>query len=179
MFSTKSVYSPIKKHEEVWVLQLLMFTLHICSKVVIFWSLLILFVESCVFINNSFNQDSFSIFNENFKFVSTSHSYNTRSASNSLLCVPSYNSVRSARKSIINLTTLTCISAVLLHNPIIQFTKHQISTYIYSTVSTAPSFMGTLAGISHTLKILKSKSLTSSPGKRFQTAAPPVVHSNH
>ena len=28
-------------------------------------------VESCIFINNCFNRDSFSIFNENFKLVST------------------------------------------------------------------------------------------------------------
>ena len=41
-------------------------------------------VESCVFINNCF-KDSFSIFNENFKLVSTSYSHNTRSASNGLL----------------------------------------------------------------------------------------------
>ena len=49
-------------------------------------------VESCIFINNCFNKDSFSIFNENFKLVSTTHSYNTRSARNGLLFVPSYNS---------------------------------------------------------------------------------------
>ena len=53
---------------------------------------------SCVFINNCFNIDSFSIFNENFKLVSTSHSYNTRSASNGLLFVQSHNSVRFGRK---------------------------------------------------------------------------------
>ena len=35
-------------------------------------------VESCIFINNCFNKDSFSIFNENFKLVSTIHSYYTR-----------------------------------------------------------------------------------------------------
>ena len=43
----------------------------------------------CIFINNCFNRDSFSIFNENFKLVSTMHSYNTRSARNGLLFVPS------------------------------------------------------------------------------------------
>ena len=64
--------------------------------------------ESCVFINNYFNKDSFSIFNENFKLVSTTHSYNTRSARNSLLFVPSHNSARFGRKSIIHSTTLTC-----------------------------------------------------------------------
>ena len=50
-------------------------------------------VESCIFINTCFNRDSFSIFNENFKLVSTRHSYNTRSARNGLLFVPSYNTV--------------------------------------------------------------------------------------
>ena len=55
-------------------------------------------VESCIFINNCFNRDSFSIFNENFKLVSTTHSYNTRSAGNGLLFVPSYNTVRFGRK---------------------------------------------------------------------------------
>ena len=44
-------------------------------------------VESCIFISNCFNRDSFSIFNENFKLVSTTHSYNTRSARNGLLFV--------------------------------------------------------------------------------------------
>ena len=62
-------------------------------------------VESCVFINNCFNKDSFSIFNESFKLVSSTHSYNTRSASYGLLFVPSYNSVRFGRKSIIHSTT--------------------------------------------------------------------------
>ena len=47
-------------------------------------------VETCIFINNCFNRDSFSIFNKNFKLVSTTHSYNTRSGRNSLLFVPSY-----------------------------------------------------------------------------------------
>ena len=64
-------------------------------------------VESCVFINNCFNKDSFSIFKENLKSVSTTHSYNTRSASNDLLFVPSYDSVRFGRISIIHSATLT------------------------------------------------------------------------
>ena len=67
----------------------------------------IITVESCIFINNCFNRDSFSIFNENFRLVSTMHSYNTRSARNGLLFVPSYNTVRFGRKSIIHFTTLT------------------------------------------------------------------------
>ena len=39
-------------------------------------------VESCIFINNCFTKDSFFIFNENLKLISTTHSYNTRSARN-------------------------------------------------------------------------------------------------
>ena len=66
-------------------------------------------VESCIFINNCFNRDSSSIFNENFKLVSTVHSYNTRSARNGLLFVPSYNTVRFGRKTIIHSTTLNGI----------------------------------------------------------------------
>ena len=52
-------------------------------------------------------KDSFSIFNENFKLVSIMHSCDIRSARNGLLFVPSYNSVRFGRKSIIHSTTLT------------------------------------------------------------------------
>ena len=47
--------------------------------------------ESCIFINNCFNMDSFQL-------VSTMHSHNTRSARNGLLFVPSYNIVRFGRK---------------------------------------------------------------------------------
>ena len=50
---------------------------------------------------------SFSIFNENFKLVSTTHLYNTRSARNGLWFVSSYKSVRFERKLIIHSTTLT------------------------------------------------------------------------
>ena len=64
-------------------------------------------VEGRVFVKNCFNKNSFSIFNENFKLVSISHSYNTRSAGNGLLFVQSYNSVRFGRKSIIHSTTFT------------------------------------------------------------------------
>ena len=55
-------------------------------------------------INNYFNKASFSIFDDNFKLVSTTHSYNTRSARNGVLFVPSY---KFGRKSIIYSTTLT------------------------------------------------------------------------
>ena len=63
-------------------------------------------VESCIFINNCFSKNFFSIFNEYFKLVSTTHSYNTRSARNDLLFVPSYKTVRFGIKSIIHSTTL-------------------------------------------------------------------------
>ena len=52
------------------------------------------------------NMDSFSIFTENFELASAVHSYNTRSERNGLLSVPSYNSVRFGRKSIIHSTNL-------------------------------------------------------------------------
>ena len=55
-------------------------------------------VESCIFINIYFNKDSFSIFNENFKLISTAHSCNTRSARNDLLVVTCYNTVTFGRK---------------------------------------------------------------------------------
>ena len=64
-------------------------------------------IESCIFINNCFNKDSFSIFNKNFKLVSTTHSYNVKSVRNGLLFAPSYNTVRFGRKSIIHSTILT------------------------------------------------------------------------
>ena len=60
--------------------------------------------KSCIFINNCFNEDSLSISNGNFKLISTTHSCNTK---NGLLFVPSYNTVRFGRKSIIHSTTLT------------------------------------------------------------------------
>ena len=100
--STKNVYSPKKKST------IAPFNAHTTP---LFKNILkfadIINVESCIFINNCFNKYSFSIFNENFKLVSTMHSYNTRSARNALLFVPSYNTVRFGRKSIIHSTTLT------------------------------------------------------------------------
>ena len=65
-------------------------------------------VESCIFINNCLNRDSFSIFNENFKLVST-----TYSARNGLLFVSSYNTVRFGRKSIIHSTTWNYLQGTL------------------------------------------------------------------
>ena len=51
-------------------------------------------VECCKFLNNCFNNDSFSIFTKRFKLTSTTHSY-IRSVRNSLLFIPSYNSENS------------------------------------------------------------------------------------
>ena len=92
IYSTKSVYSPKKS------LRIMNFAPFNSHTTPLFKNCNILkfadniIVESCIFINNCFNKDSFSIFNENFKLVSNTHSYNTRSARNGLLFVPSYNS---------------------------------------------------------------------------------------
>lgn len=65
-------------------------------------------VECSIFDDYCFNMDYFSIFIKNFKFASVAQSYNTRSPRNGLLFVPSYNSVRFDRKSIIHSATFTC-----------------------------------------------------------------------
>ena len=69
--------------------------------------------ECCIFVNNCFNMDSFSVFTENFKLASATHSYirsakhsYIRSARSSLLFIPSYNTIRFGRKSVIHSTTL-------------------------------------------------------------------------
>ena len=83
--STKSVYSPKK------ALRIMNFAPFNAHTTTLFknWDILkladIINAESLIFINNGFNKDSFSIFNENFKLVLTTHSYNTRSARNGLL----------------------------------------------------------------------------------------------
>ena len=102
--ATKSVYSPKKA---LRIVNFMPFNAHTTPLFKTFAD--IINVESCVFINNYFNRDSFSIFNETFKLVSTMHSYNTRSARNGLLFVPSYNTVRFGRKTIIHSTTLNGI----------------------------------------------------------------------
>ena len=58
-------------------------------------------IEACGFINNSFNSNTFSVFTGRFKLVSKSHAHNTRSSSKVLLFVPSYNTSRFRRKSVI------------------------------------------------------------------------------
>ena len=102
--SIKSVYSPEKSTKNY---QFNAHTTSLFKNYNILKFADIINVENCIFINNCFNKDSFSIFNKNFKLVSTTHSYNTRSARNGLLFVPSYNTVRFGRKSIIHSTTLT------------------------------------------------------------------------
>ena len=49
--------------------------------------------ESCIFINNCFNKNCFSIFYGKFKLILTTHSY-IRLVRNIILFAPSYNSVR-------------------------------------------------------------------------------------
>ena len=105
--STKSVYSPKKALRIMNFPPFNAHTIPLFKNCNILKFADIINAESCVFINNCCNKDSFSIFNENFKLVSTMHSYNTRSARNGLFFVPSYNTVRFEKKSIIHLTTLT------------------------------------------------------------------------
>ena len=63
-------------------------------------------IETCAFINNCFNSNTFSVFAERFKVVSESHAHNTRSFSKGLLFVPSYNISRFGRKLVICSSTL-------------------------------------------------------------------------
>ena len=63
-------------------------------------------IEACGFINNYFNSNTFSLFAERFKLMSASHVHNIRSSSKGLLFVPSYNTSRFGRKSIICSPTL-------------------------------------------------------------------------
>ena len=103
--STKSVYSPKKA---LRIMNFAPFNAHttpLFKNCNILKFADIINAESCIFINNYFNRDSFSIFNENFKLVLTTVSYNTRSGRNGLF-VPSYNTVRFGGKSINHSTTL-------------------------------------------------------------------------
>ena len=63
-------------------------------------------IEVCAFINNCFNSNTYSVFAERFKLISESHAHNTRSSSKGLLFVPSYNTSKFGRKSIICSATL-------------------------------------------------------------------------
>ena len=107
IYATKSVYSP---KEALKVMNFAPFHAHttlLFENCNILKFADIINVESFIFINNCFNRDSFSIYNESFKLVSTTHLYNTRSDRNGLVFVPSYNTVRFGKKSIIHSTTLT------------------------------------------------------------------------
>ena len=63
-------------------------------------------IKACAFINNCFNSNAFSVFAKRFKLKLVSHAHNTRSSSKGLLFVPSYNTSRSGKKSVISSTTL-------------------------------------------------------------------------
>ena len=63
-------------------------------------------VEACAFINNCFSSSTFSVYAEKFKLVSESHTCNTALSSKGLLFVPSYNTSRFVRKSVIYSATL-------------------------------------------------------------------------
>ena len=63
-------------------------------------------IQACSFISNYFNSNTFSVFAERFKLISESHAHNTRSSSKGLLFVPSYNTSKFGRKSIICSATL-------------------------------------------------------------------------
>ena len=102
--SRKSVYSPKK------ALRTMNFAPFDAHTTVLFKNYILRFadiinVESCIFLNNCFNKDSFSIFDEKFKLISTTHSFNTTSARTGIIFVPSYTSVR-FRKSQFSLQLL-------------------------------------------------------------------------
>ena len=63
-------------------------------------------IEVCTFINNCFNSNTSSVFAERFKLASEPHARNTTSSSKVLLFVPSYNTSRFERKSVIYSATL-------------------------------------------------------------------------
>ena len=65
------------------------------------------YTENCVFINNCFNKDSYAVFAQHYDLCSNTHTYNTRSSSKGLLFIPTYNSIRFGRKSIIHSSTLS------------------------------------------------------------------------
>ena len=63
-------------------------------------------IEVCAFVNSCFYSNTFSVFGERFKLVSESYAHNTRSSSKGLLFVPSYNTSRFGRQSVICSATL-------------------------------------------------------------------------
>ena len=67
----------------------------------------IIYTKNCVFINNCFNKDFFAVFAQSYNLCSNTHTCNIRSSSKGLLFVPTYNSIRFERKSVIHSTTLS------------------------------------------------------------------------
>ena len=67
----------------------------------------IIYTENCVFTNTCFHKDSFAVLAQNHNLCSNTHTYDTRSSSKGLLFVPTYNSTRFRRKSIIHFSTLS------------------------------------------------------------------------
>ena len=63
-------------------------------------------IEAQAFINNCFKSNNISVFAERFTLASEFHAHNTRSSSKGLRFVPSYNTSRFGRKSVICSATL-------------------------------------------------------------------------
>ena len=63
-------------------------------------------IVACAFINNYFNSNIFSVFAERFKLALETHAHSSRSSIKGLLFVPSYNTSRFGRKSVICSATL-------------------------------------------------------------------------
>ena len=64
-------------------------------------------LENCIFVNQCFNDEAFSLFSNHFKLTASSHSYCTRSVSNGLIFKRLYNTFLYGYKSIINPTVST------------------------------------------------------------------------
>ena len=64
-------------------------------------------LENCILVNKYFNDDVFPLFPNKFKLTASSHSYCTRSVSNSLIFKRIYNTICYGNKFIINPTVST------------------------------------------------------------------------
>ena len=67
----------------------------------------IISLESCIFVNKCFNDEAISLFSNHFKLTASSHSYSTRSVSNGLIFKRLYNTFLCGNKSVINSTVGT------------------------------------------------------------------------
>ena len=98
----------------------------------------ITYTENCVFRNNCFNEDFFAVSAQNYNLCSNTHTYNTRCSSKDLLFVPTYNSTRFGRKSIIHSSILSWnyIQSILLEyvfrNCSAKCLKNLLSKYLIS-----------------------------------------------